>query len=351
MGVKASRPVRGLHEHVQSDGRVVYIIEREVGGKRYHVSTHAHDLRAALEQVKLFEEDPEGYKERHGRRPGRPQPVCITDELCAEFQRWQLETKGNGPKHVGQYMTYLGDWREDLGAVDLRGLSLRDTIKPALEKRKTCRSYRIAALKCFYGWLREEKHLLVHAEDPTLDLPIPQARPEKWKRRKAVPFVDVQAAARELAGAYRDMLVLAAATGWHTTELERFIRSAESQLAPGRGKTLAVLVTKHKNREETRTPVADPQVLEAAQRLRERGRVPKRPNEKLAEACLAAGVPVFTFGVMRHSVATWAVDRGSPTSRVSEFLGHKDSRTTQRFYADVASPTVKVNLPRLKLVR
>ena len=48
------------------------------------------------------------------------------------------------------------------------------------------------ALKGFTAWLRREKGLLKRGEDPTLDLQVPHAEPEKLRRRKAVPFAHVQ---------------------------------------------------------------------------------------------------------------------------------------------------------------
>ncbi len=45
----------------------------------------------------------------------------------------------------------------------------------------------------------EVRHLLTSAEDCTLALPVPQARPEKHRRRKAVAVEVVAAAAAALA--------------------------------------------------------------------------------------------------------------------------------------------------------
>src|SRR5216684_3817779 len=50
-------------------GREVYTIRRMINGKRYDVSTRAHTERAALEQLKRFEADPEGYDARGVLRP------------------------------------------------------------------------------------------------------------------------------------------------------------------------------------------------------------------------------------------------------------------------------------------
>lgn len=335
----------GGYVHPQKDGQPLFIIERRIRGQRFHVSTRCHSLRAAMKQLERFEADPLGYAPE-GEAP--EQGLQLTAELIVEFHGWQLE-KGNTRRHANDMGNRLADWVEDLGGKDLRQLTLRDDVKPAIERRRTNRAHRIIALKAFFAWLRKEKHLLRSAEDCTLDLPVPQAQPAKHRRRKAVALETVRAAAAVLAPAYRDMLVVLAGTGWHVTELERFARHPDSELVYARREdTLAVLVTKHKNKETTRTPVNDPEVLAAAERIRTRGELPRRANEAVRAACRSAGVAEFTLGVMRHSVATWAIEHGATPEKVAEFLDHKDKGTTLRFYADVAVPTVLVPLPSLK---
>jgi len=334
----------GGYVHLQANGEQLFIIERRVRGHRFHVSTRCHTLRGAMKQLERFEANPGAYAPE-GEAP--EQGLVLTAELLLAFHDWQLQ-KGNTRKHANEMVSRLADWTEDLRGRDLRQLSLRDDVKPALERRGTSRAHRIIALKAFFGWLRKERHLLTSAQDCTLDLPVPQASPAKHRRRKAVALETVRAAAAGLAPAYRDMLVVLAGTGWHVTELERFVRHPESELVYARREdTLAVLTTRHKGGELTRTPVNDGEVLAAAERLKARGELPRRANEALKSACRAAAVPPFTFGVMRHTVATWAVERGGVPAQVAEFLGHKDARTTRRFYTDVAVPTVPVPLPSL----
>jgi integrase len=338
----------GGYVHRQKNGQPLYIIEREVGGKRYHVSTRCTSRRAAIKQLERFEANPAAY---HPAGEGPEEPLYLTKERRDAFYDWQI-AKGVTPKHASEVRGRLNHWGIDLAHVDLRQATLRDHFIPALDRRKKSRGARISTIKAFYGWLREVRHELTSAQDPTLDLMVPQAVPEKWKRRKAVELSRVIAAAGQLAPEYRDLLTVAAATGWHFTELSRFIRQPDSEIIEvKRDTTIAVLVTKHKSREMTRTPVTSKEVLEAAKRIRARGKVPKNPNEKLAEACVAAGVEPFSFGTMRHTVATWAVEAGAVPALVSEFLGHKDPRTLRRFYSDVAVPTAPVALPRLKVVK
>lgn len=338
----------GGYIHRQKDGRDLFIIEREMGGKRFHVSTRTHSLRAAMKHLERFEADPQGYSPAG---VAAEEPILLNRQRAEEFYAWQI-SKGTTRKHAKEVGHRLGAWMEDLAGLDLRRVTLRDHIIPALEKRGTMRGARISTIKAFYGWLRKVQHVLSSADDCTQDLPVPQARPEKRIRRKAQSLETLRVVLPRLAPTVADCLVLTAATGWHWTELRRFARAPESEIVRAqRGDTLAVLVTRHKGGEMTRTPVEDPDVLAAAERIRARGAVPSKHNDALRAACVAAGVPPFTFGVMRHTVGTLSVEEGGDPQSVSEFLGHKDKRTATKFYIDVAVPTVSVPLPKLKLVK
>jgi hypothetical protein len=51
----------GGYIHRQKDGRDLYIIEKQVRGQRFSVSTRAHSLPAAMEHLRRWESDPAGY--------------------------------------------------------------------------------------------------------------------------------------------------------------------------------------------------------------------------------------------------------------------------------------------------
>ncbi|WP_162159651.1 tyrosine-type recombinase/integrase [Cystobacter fuscus] len=55
-------------------------------------------------------------------------------------------------------------------------------------------------------------------------------------------------------------------------------------------------------------------------------------------ACTVAGIPPFTQGRFRHSVATWAIEKRADPASVAAFLNHKSPVTTRRFYATRAVP-------------
>lgn len=334
----------GGYKHRQRDGKDLFIIEKQVGKKRFHISTRCHSETAAYEHLKRFQADPWAYEAemKVGREPDAT--LRLTDELVSEFGEWLLaRDRPTTPKYAAEIEARLLDWVEELGGNDLRRLEL-GKLKAALAKKRG-RQHRIIALKSFCSWLRTEKHLLDRRDDVTLDLLVPQAVPEKHKRRKAVPFEHVKSAMTYLAPAYRDCLLLLSHTGWHVSELERFIRDTESGIADGRGEVLGVLQVLHKTGATTRTPILVAGALEAAKRLKERKEVPRKMNSTLRAACRLAGVAEFTFGVMRHSVATWAVEAGTPVEVVAEFLNHKSKKTTETFYVDLAVPTRTVRLP------
>ena len=336
----------GGYVHKEADGRSLFIIEKMVRGQRFHLSTRAHSLRAAMAQLERFEADPNAYAPE-GDQPEAP--LVMTDELVQKFYRWQVG-KGTSHRHARETVHLLSMWLVDFKGKDLRRVTLRDDINPALDERKTRRQHRIISLKVFYSWLRRKEGLLVTAQDPTLDLAVPQAVPEKHRRRKAVPWATVAACFAHLSPAYRDVLQVMAATGWHFSELERFARGGDSRLevlpegstTPKGQPLLAVAVVRHKTGGLARTPIVEAAHLEAARRIRERGELPRKVNDALASACGAAKVEKFTIGMMRHSVATWAIEQGASPQTTAEYLNHADKRTTLRFYADHSVPTVAI---------
>ena len=93
-----------------------------------------------------------------------------------------------------------------------------------------------------------------------------------------------------------------------------------------------------KSGEPLRTAVSA-EVLEAGKRLLERGSFSfEKYTLAIKAAGTAAGISPFTPGWFRHSVATWAIERGADPASVAAFLNHKSPSTTRRFYATHAVP-------------
>ncbi|MFL5277232.1 MAG: hypothetical protein ACJ79T_12210 [Myxococcales bacterium] len=152
------------------DGRITSVIRRQVGGKRYEFSTRCGRLRPALTQLERFEAGPERYDP--GTATG--EPLRLTAELAKAFLSSSGAPereggKGNSRAWMLQQKAYLSWWAGELKGRDLRALTLRDHVIPALDGQPG-RKHRIEVLEAFFSWLRKERHLLTRQEDPTLDL-------------------------------------------------------------------------------------------------------------------------------------------------------------------------------------
>jgi hypothetical protein len=126
-----------------------------------------------------------------------------------------------------------------------------------------------------------------------------------------------------------------AGTGWHVSELVRFAKMGRVEPYRGEAEGIAgVLVCPQtKSGEPLRTAVSA-EVLKAGKRLVERGSFSfEKYCLAIKAACKAAGIPPFTPGRFRHSVATWAIENEADPASVTAFLNHKSPTTTQRFYA------------------
>lgn len=312
-------------------GAKTFVIERMVAGIRWHVSTRCHTERAALKQLERFEANPRAYSPSGEESDA---PVTISLAMADEWRDWSLR-RGVSRKHANEMRRLLDDWELAFHGRDLRALTASDLRRHA--EGAPGEQHRIIAIKSFCGYLRRQRGVLGRADDPTLDLPVPQARPEKWRRRKAVELDRLRAAYWHLAGTARDAFSVLCATGMHWTELDRFVHSPDSTLEKVVG-AVGVITVRHKSGRLARIVLGDREAFDAAARLKAGGVLPTRPNEQLRRACVAAKVEPFTFGVLRHTVATYAMENGASLSDVATLLGHQDARTTARFYADVSVP-------------
>jgi len=345
---------RGGRVRFDAKGRPVYVIRKQVAGRRFEVSTRKHTLAAALAEWERFEKDPEGYA---AGLTGTAPPVHLDAEpdadgvplLTREFLRWSLREKGNTPQWVTKQKAALAWWMERLGGVNLRRATLRDHIGPALEKAGD-KATRVRVLKAFYGWLRKERHALTYAEDPTLDLRAPPSRPAQRVKSKVIPREHYLLVRDALTAPWRDALVVQAGTGWHTSEVVRFAASGTIEPLPkamtvANGAVAVLVCPLHKSGDTHRTAVST-EVLDAAKRLREHGAFSREWYDRAVRSACATvkrpdgevGIPVFTPGRFRHSVATWAIEAGADPFAVSAFLGHKSPATTKKFYATLACP-------------
>lgn len=310
--------------------RVTFVIEQRREGKRWHFSTRCGTETAALKVLERWQADPHAFARLvYGGR------VVLTEELIERFVAFQLSgADAVTPKHAVYQARYLRDWLQHIGARDLRSLTVPE-LKRWLAERKGAHGLRIAALKVFFAWLREEEGALRHAEDVTLDWPVPQAVPAQRRKPKALALDTVITILPHLSECDRDVVALLCGTGWHLAEVARFAKAGDI-LGGQRDGEIATLVVQHKNRERTPTALTQQAHVDAARRIRERGRLaPYSFSRRFGDASERAGLVRVTAGVFRHTFATWARAAGGELLAISRFLHHKDPRTTQRFYVSM----------------
>lgn len=348
-------------------GRPVYIIERMVRGTRYCVSTRTHTARAALEHLKRFEADPEGYDPR-GVVVG--DALYLDGPLAAGFLSWSARPVtqggcGNTRAWAGKQRRILAWWADELRGRDLRAPRLRiGDIMAVLDgpdgaTPTSDRASKIRVLKTLYGYLRTAAHRITAAEDPTLDaLRTPQAAPAQAKRSKVVSLEAIETVIARLGAGWTAedgtvvlpsphlaaALTVQAGTGWHTEEVIRFAGTGWTE--PPRGDAAGVLVLPlHKRGDEHRSRVSA-RVLAAAEALLRHGSFSRSRYDAAVRAACAVPpkVPRFTPANMRHTVSTFAVEAGADLARVSDFVGHRSPQTNKRFYSTHAAPS-KVPTP------
>jgi integrase len=332
----------GGYVSVGARGQKTYVIERRVNGEKFHVSTRCHALRAALSHLDRFEKNARAYRPQGGEGDGA---LHITADMLLEFADWHRTARDNTAKYVSATARYLEHWLADLGGADWRQLSAHRDLKPALDARGPGeRAPRIAALKIFFKWLRREKGYVIAAQDPTLDLTVPQSSPAKLRARQVVDESRVGEVLRALAGRERDFLLAKAVTGAHATEIRRLVRGDNARLdvleraveyAPT---VIAVARFRHKSKRVVSHPIETRQLLEALLRLQKDCPPDRAVNDAIRTVCARLGLPPFTLGKMRHSFGTWHAERGEAKQAIADGLHHLSADTTESFYIDVMVP-------------
>jgi integrase len=317
-------------------GRQTFIIRKMINGAVFKVSTRCHAHGPAMEQLRRFEANPGSF--RVGGTAATA--IFLDEELVTEFLHHSKEVKKNSNKWCRDQSRYLGWWQEKLGNRDLRKLTLRDDLAPALKDEPAERQKR-EVIKALFSWLRTVEHRLTSAEDPALDLLIPQGNSKTRRREnKAFPREHYLGARKHLVGRYRYALDVLAGTGVHGEALARFAAAGRFEKYHGAAEGIAgVLVfPEEKDREEHRVAVTA-ETLEAAKALRAEGHLHLgRFAKALNLACDAAEVERHSPGRYRHAVGSWAVDAGEDIAAVAAYLGHRSPTTTRKFYATHATP-------------
>jgi integrase len=351
--------------------------------KRREVCTGAQSEEVAHLHLTAFQKNPLAYESERvvvGRSP-----LPFTEALCIEYLKY-LDTpqekggKGDCPNHCNNSRYALKWWRAQLGEVNFRALTVEDIRKhvPVVDEHDDCgvlrkapksRKLKIQVIKAFVSWLRKMRgSSITQGEGPDMSsLTVPQYRGRKLhdpakaleRRDKGKRAIDGYPLLREKLAAQKrwhwamDALDMQADTGWHTTEIERWVKLGGMVEAMPEGREhegTGVLVTIHKSGDEHQTPVGQ-FGYEAARRLMlwcaERGGkkhqgwnpvtkrteefeaklFPRQQYERLCHRlCRKHKIPEFGPGHLRHAVATLNAGRGYATSIIGCFLGHSEAQ-------------------------
>lgn len=312
MGRKRETSWPGGRIRYAADGTPTYevrkVVQTQLGPQRHEFSTRCHTYEGATKVLERWEAD-------HTYRPvdtiaqvHAVERVPLTETLIAEFRQWSGKPKdeggrANSPTWVSNQCQHLRWWQSKLGDRDLRKLTI-DTIEEVIVGAKSL-NQRKAVLKTFYSWMRTARvpRLVTTAQDPTYgQLRVEQSSPEQWKVVKAWTKEETTKTREHLEGEMRDAFDIQVGTGWHVSELQRFIRTGVIEEYRGEDPDVAgVLFCEYgKNKEPLRTAVSS-EVLEAAKRLIDL----ERPSDEYRKSLFER---------------VW----GAPVSKVAEELGVSD---------------------------
>ncbi|WP_235686053.1 site-specific integrase [Corallococcus silvisoli] len=358
-------------------GRRVWVIERRVNGAVRAIALDAATDKDALAELVLFERDPAAYRTRkqaarsavEAAERAAAEAVVLTPELQKEFLT-SARKEGLSEEYVEHILgSYLAHWGVALAGRDLREVTLAE-LRKLLKGWKTAEHHRIVALKAFTKWLRQEGKLH-RSNDPSLDLMVPQAKPEKSVRAKGYTMEEVEAVYAELPSQLlRDTICMRAKASMHDSEIARVARGEALLRQVDDPCGIKGTVTFFHKRGDHHVVSLDAQTFAAAMRLQARKkpltRAPalvmlKRAANRLREKCESDDekekIQVIEPGELRHSFSNWASDygvlvrptkRGLPVEEVAAVMGHKSTKTTRTFYKSVKVPPM-IELP-LKLV-
>jgi len=90
-----------------SNGRTTYYIRKQIGGKRYDVTTGAHSETTAHKQLVRFDAHPEAYDPRSDVKPDA---IWLDDALSEAFLKHSKEEKHNTDQWVGEQQRQLVWW-------------------------------------------------------------------------------------------------------------------------------------------------------------------------------------------------------------------------------------------------
>jgi integrase len=315
----------GGYYRLNKDGTKTYYIYKKIRGRLYELSTGRHTTTGAMEEFRKFELDPAAYGTT-GRDGGR-KPFLLELELVVEYLNWCKTHEKNGQRWLNEKKRMLDWWMGVLAGKDLARVTLAKDLLVPLEGTPS-RPHKIEVIKHLYKWLRAERagERIKPSEDPTLDaLLVPQGEIAQYKIAKAVKkdeFIRVRDALKQ---PWKDGMTVLGGTGWHVSELTRFIHLSECRIDGD------VLETRHKVGGRVHRTKVGRDVLRAATRLKARGKWSEARFRKAVREAAGEVGSSFRIGSSRHTVATLALNSGRTVEQIGTFLGHQDKRTTNRY--------------------
>lgn len=316
---------------VDARGTRTYYIREVRGGKRHQFSTECSTLRAAMKEYDKFDAAPDGYTP-----PSQRARLVLDDDLVERYEAWcKTDTAATDPEHLRSKVRYLGWWQEQLAGRTLNALRLADILLPlhGLPARRA----RIVAIKHLYTYLRRTDRIKA-GDDPTLaSLSVPPTAPQQDTSglSKVIPEADYRAVLLLLPLHIAQACRIMATTGCHLTEVIRLIKSGTVEVGAGETDVLGFI---HKGGHVHRVAVPF-YIGEAARALKARGPqgLSRRAvYENVKKACEQAGVPPWTPGRFRHTVATNAIEAGVSPADMALRLGHTGAATGLKWYATTA---------------
>jgi hypothetical protein len=372
------------------------------------ISTGAHSEELARVHLEVFEANPLAYDPSRvsiGRAP-----LFFTDALCAEHLDHLAAPilqggKANTPQHCATVRMSLMWWRTHLGQLNLRALTVeelraripvadvRDQAGALLQKAPKGRKHKLAAFKHFVTWLRRVRgDGLNQGEGPDMStLVLPQAHGHRLKLHDPKLALERQRKGQRALEGFPELrkalasqqrwawamhaLDLQADTGWHTSEIQRWVSlgGLVEPMPAGREKeAAALLLTIHKSGQEHRTPVSSAG-LEAARALYEWASAregtrhhgwdpttkqmkefnsqlfPKQQYERLCvRLCEQNGIAKFGPSHMRHAFATLNSGSGHSAKSIGAFLGHSEGQKGALVKSTYADPRSQIDGPAME---
>jgi len=254
------------------------------------------------------------------------------------------------PEIIGQIMeVYLADRRVTVARPDRledAWKALRSTfedLRPNQVTRELCRSYtenRRAAGRA-EGTINKELAILragIRWSDPNtpavFELPPPSPPRERYLTREEYRLLLDAAGAPHL----KLFIVLALATGgrasaileltWSRVDFKReLVRLATGEQRRKGRATVPMTMAAREALEEAEKAAVTPWVIEYA------GGKIGSVKKAFSRAVKKAGLKNVSPHVLRHTAAVWMAEAGVPMSEIAQYLGHSDSRLTERVYA------------------